>query len=583
MLRLPVSLALGLLSLALLVPLAAQDSGGGEQTGDAAVVERYTSWALKAMQEGRLAEAEAALERSGDFSDLSSDVSYLLALVRFRSGRPIGAVLESLARARAVDRWVRYGRDASALLEAQALIAVRDFGAALNALSGIRAGNERTYLRLRALVGSGSGYDFRRELRTALDAYPQDTRLPRLFFDYSQGRLPDAVDRDILDVLLKRLPVLIEIDPDLSYAAAPFMKDAEEARRVVAAYRAGGGNKPEALPILISLGLVSDLTAAEELFALKVLDLKTIRSLWALLRDDSARTAFARLAADFTGIIEEDADRDGRPEGRTSYVQGRLAAAGFDLDQDNLPELEMSFLGDLPVQGTSSVMDDLPRTTTAAGADAPGAFARPVSSLERLSGRIQWDRYPYVSQVEIGTTRFFPIPRAFAFAPVRLVPLLVGNASPSVLYPQLDSLIPKLTERSLVSFSSALERPGTLAPGSVERLQLLKGVLFRSAETVQGRTIAVLEFHQGMPVLQRLDLDMDGRMETLKRFRPRQGIALDQDPLGYELVLESLESDWDGDGRAEYAETHYADGVRRFWDTDGDGKREQSQWFPKEH
>jgi hypothetical protein len=46
--------------------------------------------------------------------------------------------------------------------------------------------------------------------------------------------------------------------------------------------------------------------------------------------------------------------------------------------------------------------------------------------------------------------------------------------------------------------------------------------------------------------------------------------------LVWEEPIESTESDWDGDGVAEYAEVHFENGdIERSWDMDGDGKRER--------
>ena len=61
--------------------------------------------------------------------------------------------------------------------------------------------------------------------------------------------------------------------------------------------------------------------------------------------------------------------------------------------------------------------------------------------------------------------------------------------------------------------------------------------------------------------MERLDLDLDGRMETVRRYGPDGTLILS-------------ESDWDGDGIYEYAETPVEGGVRKSWDLDRDGIRE---------
>ncbi|MDR0376120.1 MAG: hypothetical protein LBH85_10470, partial [Treponema sp.] len=53
---------------------------------DAALAQKYVEWAQRMVDEGRWSEARAGLERSLDFADVSSDIPYLLALVRLHEG-----------------------------------------------------------------------------------------------------------------------------------------------------------------------------------------------------------------------------------------------------------------------------------------------------------------------------------------------------------------------------------------------------------------------------------------------------------------------------------------------------------------
>jgi hypothetical protein len=85
-------------------------------------------------------------------------------------------------------------------------------------------------------------------------------------------------------------------------------------------------------------------------------------------------------------------------------------------------------------------------------------------------------------------------------------------------------------------------------------------------------------FSLGQLSFQRLDLDMDGRLETIRRFRPVPGLTERTEVLDSSGDLESSESDWDGDGLFEYGEVYHPDGsIERSWDLDGDGRRERSE------
>jgi hypothetical protein len=125
------------------------------------------------------------------------------------------------------------------------------------------------------------------------------------------------------------------------------------------------------------------------------------------------------------------------------------------------------------------------------------------------------------------------------------------------------------------------ERPSREFQGAVERVTLGRGVPLRSAEYLEGRMISVTEFILGRPTVQRIDLDLDGRMETIRRFRreagtpdPGEGYAWDS-PWEYAAVLAASESDWDGDGVYETGEEYLPSGaVARSWDLDKNGVRE---------
>ncbi len=546
--------AAGLLA-ALAMTLSAQDARNG--TGDAAVAQEYARWALEALQSGRLAEAEEALERASDFADLSSDLSYLLALARLRSGRPMGAVLEAARRGRKADRWRIYSDADAAKLESRALIGIRAFDEALSVIARLPEDADTAYLRLQALRGAEDGRSFQRAFRAALDAYPADPRFARFLLESLAGRLPGEGEQALVDAVLRRLPSLIPLEQRLGYLAAPFVRDADERRRMVGAYRALGNPDIASLAPALELGLMDEKTAVDELFAASrggITDIAVFRALWKLLRNDAARSAFGAAFSDFSGVLTEDGDGDGRPESSVRYERGQVLSFAYDADQDGIWEGELDFQDGLPVAGTLAAEGER------SSASAP--FARPVSREERGSLRIFWERYPAVRRAELGSHVFHAVPGAFHAAPVQMAGLFG-----SFLYPRWDERQARISERSLVSFSFAVERPGSLMDGSVERIELLRGIPQRALAVYGGRPIAVTEYERGMPARQRLDLDADGRMETRRRFRVEASLPADYDPLRVEGRLEYSESDWDGDGLYEYTERYAADGsVERSWE-----------------
>jgi tetratricopeptide (TPR) repeat protein len=553
------------------------------ETGDPAAAEKYVQWVQGAIAEDRWREAEAALERAADYADVSSDLSYLLALVRSHQGRPRGAVLEAAVRALGTDRWRFYAPEAGRLLAARTLITLRSFSEALNLLGPAPQNADALILRLLALKGLSHIPAFRETLALALERYPRDPRPARLLCEYAAGRTPGGNEQEMINLVLRRLPFLLEADPELAYLAAPFIRDTGEARRLVEAYRAGGAGRdfrasPASLPAALGLGLIDEDQGIRELFsppgtelpaAGEVrLDKSLLRAVWTLLRDGRGREFFIRNLLRFSGVIVEDRDQDGCMEGRTFYRDGMIAAYSYDQDQDGLPELEMAFTAGVPAWAEVVLLPGSARSVSP-------VFALPLRDEERIKARVRWERYPAVFRAELEGAAYILRPLELLYAPVGLTPFLGIS---DFLYPEAESPVPGLSRRILVMYSLFVERPGN--SGGIEQVELDRGIPRRAVETLEGRTVSVTEFRLGRPYTQRIDLDLDGRMETVRRFRsePEAPVPEADYPWEYVKILEFSESDWDGDGIFEYGETYLPNNTLiRSWDMDKDNIREYTE------
>jgi tetratricopeptide (TPR) repeat protein len=524
-----------------------------DRTGDAAAAERYAGWALDAIEQGQWEVAEAALERAADYADVSSDLSYLLALARIRLDRPRRLVLETLRRALAYKRWNRYSPAQARLLEAETLIALRSFEAALESLRAAGDDGRALILKARAYRGLSDSRLFIQTIREALDRHPRSPEPPRILFAYAAGRIPAAEERELIALCLRRLPLLAEADPELAFLAAPFIRDAEEARRVVAAYRAAGGANPAGIPAALNLGIIDDARAVEEIFRETALDRGLLETVWGLLRGAEGRRDFAAALSRFSGTIAEDADRDGYDESRAAYHEGLLQGYVYDADQDLMPDMEVFFALGVPVRAelaASPEDDSAPETVTMGG--------------RRVF--LEWVQYPAALRAELDHVSYIPRPGEFFFSPLRFREFL-GS---SLLYPERE-FIRQISRRSLVSLALFIEQPGGLIPGSLERTEMQDGVRRRSREILGDAVVAETEYLLGLPLVQRIDMDLDGRLETIRRFRRSD---FPPDDTG---ALLSSESDWDGDGLYEYGETYEEHRVIRSWDMDRDGVREYSE------
>jgi hypothetical protein len=164
-----------------------------------------------------------------------------------------------------------------------------------------------------------------------------------------------------------------------------------------------------------------------------------------------------------------------------------------------------------------------------------------------------------VLEAEQEGTRYLPRPLSFFFAPLRFRELCGSG----LLYPE-EEFQGGFSRRSLASVSLLIERPGREFAGGIERMELEKGIPLRAREYLGEALVSETAFFQGRPRFQFLDLDMDGRMETARRFRenpppPRAGEGGEDDLppfLDHSGEIEYAESDWDGDGIFETRQYH---------------------------
>jgi len=531
--------------------------------GDSAIADRYIQWAEQQIKAGQWAKARNALERAADYADVSSDVSYLLALARFNTNENRGSVLQAVEKAIRTGRWNRYGEAEARLLEARQLIAMRRYSAALDSLAVFQPVAVETadaaMLRLTALKGLVNNtavfysIEFRRRMVEAMNRYPRDTRAPRLLFDYANyayadGRKPNNDDIAIIEFALERLPFLLPADPELAWIAAPFINDIENARQTLADYRAGSSKpNPASLVPALNLGLLDDIDAVEELFApsaenAAVIDKDIAVNLWKLLRSEEGRDHMARKLQAFSGTITEDEDHDGYHESRVVYKQGVLEEYHFDADQDRFEDVAIIFNSGNP------------------------QWAR----MPALQAVVFWESYPSVQRTVLENGLYLPAPGGFRFAPLGFIELCASETTPGLLYPQREPLQQNITKRMLASSAVSIQQPSMEFAGGIEHVYLENGIPVNAEVILENKTVSFTEFENGRPVTQWLDLDLDGRMETVRRFRRNFFIgnsALNWDELqgrlsgsDFRQLLESSESDWNGDGKFESREEYREDG-----------------------
>jgi hypothetical protein len=515
------------------------------ERGEEALAARYLDWALTAIHEERFPQAEAFLIRAADYASVSSDLSYLLALVKKELSRPERDVLTAARLALETDRWSLYSRRDARYLEAESLIRLRSYAESLDVLSKLGEDERAAELRLAALSQLHNEAAFNAAMEEAFERYPYNPIFPRILFSKSLKKtIPDDQQRALVDTALKRLPVLLKVDGELIRFAAPFISDIEEARRLVSIWRAPQlsnkeqSSKAEAarraallasLPISLEIGLLDEETAINELFDYKAagnaapleLDRDVLFSVWRLLRTDDARDMMRGKLSSFSGAITGDENNDGFTDSRAEYKSGVIVSYSRDAGQDGVNELLILFGDGWPVNAELAYMD--------------GAEINAVSVL------LVWDVYPALREAVFEGTRYIFRPMEFNYPAVRFETL--GG----ILLPEAGAFDGGFSKQMVLHYTYLMEQPGKNFRGSIEQIECNGGIALSAKEYLDGVLCAETSYKNGQPFLQRIDLDLDGRLETTRRFKLIDGIVLSSE-------FEAIESDWNGDGFAEYRE-----------------------------
>jgi hypothetical protein len=322
---------------------------------------------------------------------------------------------------------------------------------------------------------------------------------------------------------------------------------------------------PASIPIALNLGLIDDNTAIEELFVVRnneplSLDKDIVTDVYNFLRSEEGRHYFTQKLYSFSGIIYNDIDRDGYIDSYAVFVSGEIKQFVFDKNQNGINDIDVSIMNGAP------------------------HHARVRLAGQDTYAYLYWEAYPSVEYVIVGnpsqndneTFRFAPAD--FMYSPVSFVSIGGSRTARGLLYPVPSDFYMELTRRTLISYCSMLTRPSLEFENALEIIYMNRGVLLQVIETLDDMQISVTEFERGLPVVQYVDLDFDGRMETIRRFRRPSQDYVWQDMFDYRRLLASSESDWSGDGRFKTMEVYLPDGsIVYYFDMDGSGEWTHSE------
>jgi hypothetical protein len=324
--------------------------------------------------------------------------------------------------------------------------------------------------------------------------------------------------------------------------------------------------------VALNLGLLNDNDAVEEFFNGQkvfdrrpgliggagfspdgeiVLDKDLVVEISGLLRSNEGRDLFARRLLSFSGVIT--GSMNSNTETCAFYRNGSLREYARDTDFDGIADFRVIFAADSSPLRAELIIDS-------------------------VQARVFWEHYPSVRMADMAGYRYFFRPMDYQFAPLNFIELGGSRNYSGLIYPAVIEQNFRISRRSLLSLCTSIQRPSLEFNGAVEQIDLNRGIPLRAAEILNGQQVSFTGFENGFPVIQYIDLDLDGRMETIRRFRKPDDVSgfLDSPDLwDYRTLIASSHSDWTGDGFFSTGEVYQDDGsVVYLWDLDGNGVRE---------
>jgi len=502
---------------------------------DSALASALLPGAIDAYSLGFRSEAIELLDEALAFVPSHSDANYLRALYGLSAGESLAGELSRLEKAIAGASFQRISIDDARVLYASLLMRTHKSSDALRMLEGIPQGAESLYIESVARRVQGDEAGARAAVLRSMERYPHDPRPLLSWLRATERPTKNAPDAKVISAGFAVLETMKLSDPDILVELAPYAASIDESRYLIREFRATGGSSARASLFALRYGLVPEGKVIEECFSgAYALTQDDLAVLYRMLSNDPARAAFNSAFAKFSGILLDDADKDGLAETETSFDRGTPVSLKHDPDQDGLPDIEMDFVSGVP------------------------SAARAVSGSTRFE--LRFGPWPYVTEASFfdgaGSRRYRIAPSQVQFPMARLTPFGTDKAKGPYRVWVSGEGFP--SERIFAAKAYAVEH---IQDSVRQKLELHEGEPQR-AWWYDNRGVAGYSvYSRGVPSPESIDLDGDGRFESRKIWTVTE--------LG-RMVPEYVETDLDADGLYEYRE-RLLEPLVKYWDYDGDG------------
>lgn len=517
--------------------------------------------AMRIYNEGDLKQAFFHAQLGQSYAPDTADFPYLQALCGKSIGVPLEDCLNNAESCLSAGmRWLRYDEQDAKLLCAEINLKMLNYNEALNLISEIEFPNAGSdFVKAASLYGLNRIREAESLISASLDKYGFQPRIVKLFFLQERNIKQDTFGKNLAKKILSVLYLWKNDYAELLPLACPFEPNNTVNVRNLKMHRVmhlpfvkthdteNAFFYADAVLMNLHYGVISGETAVEEFFSLKVnLDepvsgekvlvplvfKKHIVKLCSMIGNPSLRSRIKETLKTYSGAVAEDSNKDGIPESIIFYKNGRPFSASFD-----------------PSQG------GYPRFTVECNFGIPKKVIAKKNSYTAF-----FDEYPFLSSVEKGGVSYTIRPLSLKWQPVILQELNLmlfskKEKSQAFFILSLKSGVGELTEQNLI-YSSLYSEKDDTENNQTEKIFFNKGIPVSHEKRFKGILISVLSYKNGIPSVEKADLNADGYFELIRKF----------DENG---VLTSISVDLNKDNVFEYNEFYPQDGsVKKIWSSE---------------
>ncbi|MGP1520472.1 MAG: hypothetical protein ACTTIZ_03040 [Treponema sp.] len=451
--------------------------------------------------------------------------------------------------------WHRFNVEDASLLRASLSVNTKQYAQALRIVSSLPFEmSDAALIKAKALYGLNRRKEAEDVILQALDRHSFDSRFPKLFLVQEKDRRQTTYSKSIANRILENLYVWKDNEPILLPLSVHFEDDEKINRRNLKIYREMHTHflpsyttqelffAGDTILSNINYGVLSDEASIRELFSLKVMlrDFSTgkkiiqnaiykehLLQLAKIVGNQGARDLIKSLLLNYSGVLLDDENKDGIVESTLYYKAGRPDVVLFDREQNGYPAFVVQCNFGIP---KSVLIGDEMNT-------------------------LIYDEYPFVSSFQ-AQDEFFQIrPRVLKWQPFTLERLKLMLFSDSEKHKSffvltLNLNIKEISEASLKHVAAYKE-----IKKEDEKIRTFydRGEIISLETRVDNEVVSLVNYKNGIPSIEKNDIDRDGYFEKLQEF----------DKYGN---IKKISIDFNKDGVFEYNESYLANGsVRKEW------------------